>query len=418
MRQSALFAKTLRSAPQDEVSRNAELLHRAGFIHKELAGAYSYLPLGLRVLRNIENIIRSEMDAIGGQEFLMTALQEPSKWKQTGRWDDAAVDVWFKTRLKNDAELGLGWSHEEMITGIMREFVHSYKDLPLYAYQIQTKFRNEMRAKSGLMRCREFSMKDMYSFSRTEQELDEFYEKVKDAYMRIFERCGLGDATFITFSSGGSFSKYSHEFQTLSAAGEDTIFLDRQKGLAVNKEVLSDEVLSDLSLERDDLEEVKAIEVGNIFKQKTKFTEPLGLVFTDEDGVQKPVVMGAYGIGPGRVMGTIVETHYDSAGICWPASVAPFAVHLVSLCKEPADVSSADSIYKDLTSSGIEVLYDDRDARPGEKFADADLMGIPLRVVVSAKTLAEKSVEIKERTASDSRIIPIGGLKKELSYAV
>jgi len=397
MKQSQLFTKTRKEAPKDEVSKNAELLIRAGYVHKEMAGVYSYLPLGLRTLRKIENIIREEMDAIGGQELSMTALQDRQLWEKTDRWDDAKVDNWFKTKLKNGNEVGLGFTHEEAITNIMTGHISSYKDLPIYAYQIQTKFRNETRAKSGIMRGREFGMKDLYSFSATETDLDEFYEKAKQAYVNIFARAGLGDKTFITFASGGSFSKYSHEFQTLSDAGEDTIYLSREKGIAVNKEVLNDEVLTDLGVKREDLEEVHSIETGNIFKLGTRFSGALNLNYKDENGESKPVIMGSYGIGPGRLMGTIVESFADEKGIVWPESVAPFKVHLIDLRAKEA----SDKLYEKLTALGMEVLYDDRDANAGEKFATSDLLGMPYRVVVSGKTITSEKFEVKIRKSGE-----------------
>lgn len=411
MRQTKLFTKTRKEAPSDEVSKNAKLLIRAGFIHKEMAGVYTLLPLGLRVMNKINNIIREEIDAIGGQELFMTSLQDKNLWKMTGRWDDDVVDNWFKTELKNGTEVGLGFTHEEPLAAIMKNYINSYKDLPKYVYQIQTKFRNEKRAKSGIMRAREFLMKDLYSFNKDENGLNGFYETAKLAYTNIFTRCGLGDITYLTFASGGTFSKYSHEFQTLSQAGEDTIYVDKKKKLAINKEVLNDEVLSDLGLKKEDLVEERAIEVGNIFKQKTKFSEPLGLKFVDEDGKEKPVIMGAYGIGPGRLMGTVVEVYNDDDGIIWPESIAPYQVHLISLCKDDNDIKEADKIYGNLHNAGIEVLYDDRDTRAGEKFADSDLIGIPKRVVVSPKTLEKDSLEVKLRTEDRSVLIPIKEFK-------
>jgi len=411
MKQSQLFTKTRKEAPKDEVSKNAELLVRAGFVHKEMAGVYSFLPLGLRVLNKINNIIREEMNAIGGQEVLMTALQDKEIWEKTDRWSDEKVDNWFKTALKNGSELGLGFTHEEAITNIMTQYIASYKDLPVYAYQIQTKFRNESRAKSGIMRGREFSMKDLYSFCSSQEELDSFYEKAKAAYLKIFDRAGLGDRTFVTFASGGVFSKYSHEFQTLSEAGEDVIYLSREKKIAVNKEVLNDEVLADLGLKREELEEVKSVETGNIFKLGTKFSAPLSLNFKDENGEMKPVIMGSYGIGPSRLMGTIVEVFNDGKGIIWPESVAPFHVHLIDLRAKEA----ADALYEKLQKAGVEVLYDDREASAGEKFADSDLMGIPHRVVVSGKTVASGQYEVKERSTGEVKMLSEDELIKFLT---
>src|SRR3989338_9502032 len=299
MRQSQLFTKTRKSAPRDEVAKNAQLLIRGGYIHKEMAGVYSYLPLGLRVLNNIMRVIREEMNAIGGQEVLLSALQSPAAWKKTDRWRDDAIDVWFKTELKGGGKLGLATTHEEPLTALMTEYINSYKDLPRYAYQFQTKFRNELRPKSGIMRSREFIMKDLYSFSRNEQEFREFYEKCAAAYKKIFDRLGIGEKTFRTFASGGTFSRFSDEFQTVCGAGEDTIYASKEKGIAVNKEVYTDEVLSELGLKKEELSEAKAIEVGNIFPLGTRFSDALGLRFKDDKGIAAPVVMGSYGIGPG-----------------------------------------------------------------------------------------------------------------------
>ena len=378
MRQSQLFTRVSRQVPKDEVSKNAQLLIRAGFIHKEMAGVYSFLPLGLRVLNRVIGVVREEMNAIGGQELTLTALQEKSLWEKTDRWDDRKVDVWFKTCLKNGTELGLGSTHEEPMTRLMAQYVNSYRDLPLLAYQFQTKFRNEMRAKSGIMRVREFIMKDLYSFARTEEEHAVLYASVRAAYLRIFERVGLGKLTYATFASGGIFSKYSEEFQTVSEAGEDLIYVDEASGQSLNKEVLSDEVLADLGIERERLIEKKSIEVGNIFTLGTRFSDPLGLKYRDENGQEQSAFMGCYGIGPGRVMGTIVETLSDEKGIVWPESVAPFRVHLLSLGQN----ERANIIYQEFTTAGIDTLYDDHDASAGEKFAESDLIGIPYQVII------------------------------------
>lgn len=401
MRQSHLFTKTRREAPKDEVAKNAELLIRAGFIHKEMAGVYSLLPLGYRVVQNICNIIREEMDGIGGQELHLTALQDRSVWEKSGRWSDDVVDNWFKTKLKNDSEVGLGFTHEEPLTAMMRDHIRSFRDLPVYVYQIQTKFRNEARAKSGIMRGREFLMKDLYSFSADEKSHQDFYDKAKEAYRKIFERVGLGDKTYVTFASGGSFSKYSHEFQTVTPAGEDVIYVDEKKKIAVNKEVLNDEVLKDLGLSRGDLKEEKAVEVGNIFSLGTRFSDAFGLQYLDEKGIKKLVVMGSYGIGPGRLMGTIAEVLSDKAGLVWPASVAPFRVHLIALSSDPVR-AHADALYSELLDKGISVMYDDRDERAGEKFADSDLIGIPTRIVISAENIAGKVLEVKDRATGET----------------
>jgi len=415
MRLSHLFTKTKKDAPADEVAKNAQLLIKAGFINKEMAGVYSYLPLGLRVLNNIIQIIREEMDSIGGQEIFLTSLQRPGPWQASGRWDDAAVDIWFKTKLANGQDVGLANTHEEALTDLMKQHISSYKDLPVYPYQFQTKFRNELRSKSGIMRGREFIMKDMYSFSRSEEERVEFYEKSKEAYKKIFQRIGLGDTTFLTYADGGSFSEFSHEFQTLTEAGEDTIYLSRDKGVAVNKEVYTDEVVIGLGLKKEELEEVKAVEVGNIFPLGTKFSDALGLKFTDEDGTQKSVVMGSYGIGPGRTMGVVVEQYSDDKGLVWPEAIAPAQVHIVRIGSNDEVVAEADKLYDRLTEQSVEVLYDDRDSQPGKMLADADLMGVPTRVIVSSKSLGAGGVEVKSRISDDTEIVGVDKLLARFS---
>lgn len=414
MKQSQLFTKTKKEAPKDEVSANAQLLIRAGFIFKEMAGVYTMLPLGLRVINKISNIIREEMDKTGGIEVQSTALQNQDIWKKTNRWSNEVVDSWFKTKLKNGTELSLAFTHEEPMSNMMTNFIASYKDLPVYAYDIRTVFRNEARAKSGIVRGREFFWKALYSFSKDEAQHNEYYEKAKIAYQNVFDRVGLGEKTFLTFASGGSFSKYSHEFQTISEAGEDTIYIDEEKKIAVNKEVYTDKVLQDLGLDKNKLVEKKAIEVGNIFCLGYKFSEPLNLKYKDEKGVYQFVFMGSYGIGISRLMGAVVETHNDENGIIWPESVAPFAIHLIVLSLESKVRGQADEIYEDLEKKGVEVLYDDRDASAGEKFADADLIGIPYRVVVSEKSLASGGVELKKRNEKDSRIVKASDIIKLL----
>ena len=403
MRLSQNFTHTLREAPADEVSKNAQLLIRAGFVHKEMAGVYDYLPMGRRVLNNIIQVIREEMDAIGGQEVNLTALQQKDVWEQSGRWDDEVLDVWFKTKLANGSELGLAPTHEEPITKMMKNYISSYKDLPAYPYQFQIKFRNELRSKSGLMRGREFWMKDLYSFSRNQAEHEAFYERVTEAYHRVYERLGLGELTYKTFASGGSFSKYSHEFQALSDVGEDIIYVHEGKRLAINEEVYNDEVLADLGVTRDELVEKKAVEVGNIFTLGTKFSDALDLTFTDEDGESKKVFMGSYGIGPSRVMGLIAEHFADDKGLVWPANVAPFTVYLVQIGKESQQ--AADELYEELKAKGIEVVYDDRDERPGAKFADSELIGVPYRVTVSDRLLGNQQFEFTTRASGETELL-------------
>ncbi len=409
MRQSQLFTKTRKEAPADETSKNAQLLLRAGYIHKELAGVYTFLPLGIKVLNNIIQVIREEMNEIGGQEVSLTALQDKNLWETTDRWDDKKVDVWFKTELKNGGELGLGFTHEEPMTRMMAQFVRSFRDLPQYVYQFQTKFRNETRAKSGIMRTREFIMKDLYSFCKTKEDQEKYYEIAKEAYIKIFKRLGLGENTYYTFASGGVFSKYSGEFQTLCEAGEDEIYIHDGKKIAVNKEVMTDEVLLDLGVKREDLRVAKASEVGNIFNLGTRFSDALGLSYTDESGEKKSVWMGSYGLGPARIMGVITEVLSDDKGIIWPESIAPFSLHLISLSKDKSGDSyeKAEELYKKLKDSHVEVLFDDREESAGAKFADSDLLGIPMRVVISDKSLIAGGVEIKERKSDKSEIISI-----------
>jgi prolyl-tRNA synthetase len=407
MRYSQLVGKTKKESPKDETSKSAELLIKGGFIHKEIAGAYAFLPLGYKVLNKIIQIIREEMEAIGGQELLLSSLQNPEVWEKCGRWDDNDFDVWFKTKLKSGTELGLAPTHEEPLAQLMKSQISSYKDLPLYVFQFQTKFRNEARAKGGLLRTREFIMKDLYSFDKTEEDLNNFYEKVKEAYIKIFNRAGIGDKTYLTFASGGTFSKYSHEFQTECESGEDVVYLDRKKKVAINREVYTDDVIKDLGLNNKDIEEIKAIEVGNIFKQMTKFSTPLDLTYLDSDGTKKPVVTGAYGIGPARLMATVVELHNDFKGIIWPKNIAPFQVHLVGLNLEESQTKkTADEVYKTLIQKGDDVLFDDRlESTAGVKFSDADLVGIPYRFVVSQKTGG--FVEVKKRNEERSEIISL-----------
>ncbi len=415
MKVAELFTKTSKSFPADETAKNAQLLIRAGYINKQMAGVYAYLPLGLRVFENIKSIIREEMNALGCQEIIMTSLQPKDLWESTDRWDDRQVDIWFKSKLKNGSEVGLAWSHEEPITKMMKEFVNSYRDLPFSVYQFQSKLRNETRAKSGIMRTREFVMKDLYSYSRSDEEHQKFYDQVTQAYHRVFKRVGLGKDTFFTFASGGAFTQFSHEFQTVTEAGEDTIYLDRSKKIAINEEVYSDRVLKQLGLKAGELQKVKAAEVGNIFSFGETKSEQLGLMFTDENGKSRPVILGSYGIGVGRLMGVVVEHFADENGLVWPESIAPAKIYLIRLNSEPAVAQKADELYDRLTAAGVTVIYDDRDeARAGEKFADADLVGVPYRLVVSAQGLAKKQFELKQRTEKEVKLLTEAELFKEL----
>ena len=413
MRISQNFTRTLKDAPADEVALNAQLLIRAGFVYKVMAGVYAYTPLGLRVVENIKQIVREEMNAIGGQELIMTNLQPKDVWEQTTRWSDDVVDIWFKTKLQDGTDLGLAWSHEEPIMEMMRVYVKSYKDLPAKVYQFQTKLRNELRAKSGIMRGREFVMKDMYSLHASAEDLDAFYNATIEAYKRCYERFGIGDDTYVTFASGGAFTKFSHEFQTICDAGEDVIYLHRGKNIAVNEEVL-DEAVKELGISRDELEAVKTAEVGNIFNFGTEKSEQMNVVFTDKDGAQKPVYLGSYGIGITRVMGVIVEKFADDKGIVWPEAIAPAKVYLVQIGGEESK-AKADDLYETLQSQGIEVIYDDRDERPGAKFADAELMGIPYRVTVSDRLLADDKYELTPRVNGQSELLTLEALFAKLN---
>ncbi len=412
MLQSLLFTKTRKEAPKDEVSKNAQLLIRAGFVHKEMAGVYTLLPLGLRVVEKITNIVRAEMNKLGGQEMQLTALQDKGVWEKSGRWDDKVLDIWFKTKLKNDTELGLAATHEEPLTALMKNYIHSYRDLPRYPYQFQTKFRNEIRAKSGVLRGREFLMKDLYSFSRTEDERADFYEKAKNVYSKIFTDVGLGDFTYLTYASGGTFSKYSHEFQTVTQSGEDTIFVCEKCTVAVNKEIIGEQSTCPQCGSKD-LAEKTSIEVGNIFNLGTRFSDALELSFLDETGKPQPVIMGSYGLGISRLMGTVVEVLSDEKGIVWPENIAPFFAHIIAVGDSENVKQKSRQLYDTLSLQGVDVLLDDRDARAGEKFADCDLIGIPYRVVVSEKTLALNSAEIKVRKTDEIKMLPIDKITKE-----
>jgi len=402
MRLSTLFTKTTRENPRDEQSVNAQLLERGGFIYKNSAGIYSYLPLGWRVMQKIAKIIREEMDAIGGQELFMPALVEKKYWDATKRWD---VEIGFEVRGKAEerANFILGWSHEDILTAIVTRYVGSYRDLPFSAYQIQTKFRNEARAKSGILRGREFMMKDMYSFHTTEDDLYKYYEEVKGAYHKIFHRAGL--KAIYTLAAGGVFTaNNTHEFQIASLVGEDTIYVCRKCEYAENKEISQLKSGGHCPKCDSEIEETKAIEVGNIFPYGDKYSKAVDLKFVDENGDKQYVITGAYGIGVGRVMGTVVEIHHDDRGIIWPEAIAPFRVHLI--CLDEAVRNNADDIYKELQEKNIEVLYDDRaDKTAGEKFADADLIGIPTRLIVSKKTVEQNSVELKKRSEKDSKLV-------------
>jgi len=414
MRLTSSFAKTRKNIPADEISVNAKLLIKAGYIHKEMAGVYDFLPLGLKVVENIKQIVREEMNNINGSELIMSSLQRKDLWEKTDRWDDKKVDVWFKSKLNNGTPVGFGWSHEEPITDMMRNYISSYRDLPLFVYQFQTKLRNELRAKSGILRSREFVMKDMYSYTKTEKLHQQFYEQCIKAYHKVFQRVGIGDQTYLTFASGGSFTQFSHEFQTICDAGEDTVYIDEVKKIAVNEEVLNDAVLKQLGLSRGNLLKKKTAEVGNIFSFGSTKAVQLDLNFIDEEGKPHPVILGSYGIGITRLMGVIVEKYHDEKGIIWPDSVAPARVYICSVGVDKKVTSEAVNLYKNLCDRGIEVILDDRDLRPGEKFSDCDLMGIPYRVVISDSTIKNTKYELKSRIKPEVKLVSRQDLIKVL----
>lgn len=413
MKRLNFFLKTHPEAPKDELSVNAKLLFRGGFVDKLSSGIYTILPLGLRVLKKIENIIREEMETVGGIELFMPSLHPKENWDKTGRWK--TLDDLYKLK-EGERNFALGPTHEEIISPLLKKYVSSYRDLPLYLFQFQNKFRKELRAKSGLLRGREFIMKDFYSFHCEEEDLDAFYEKMKKVYFRVFKRLGIGDKTYLTYASGGSFSRYSHEFQTLTQAGEDIIYICSGCKSAVNKEIIEELRKKCPNCGSRSLKEEKAVEVGNIFKLKTKYSEPFELTFIDKFGKKKNVLMGCYGIGLQRAMGTIVEVHHDNKGIIWPKSVAPFEAVLIGIIgKRDKKVKQiCEKVYRELLAKDIDILYDDRDVSAGEKFADADLIGIPLRIVISEKTLAKNSAEIKERNKKDLQLIKIKELTNKI----
>ena len=405
MRYSQLFGKTSKSVPTDADSINAKLLTQAGFIQKEISGVYNYLPLGLRVLTKIQNIIREEMDKIGGQEILMPTMTQEESWVTTGRH---TMDVLFHLKGQGGTNLVLNPTHEEVVTPLAQKYIFSYRDLPFYVYQIQNKFRNEARAKSGLLRGREFNMKDLYSFHTDEEDLNNYYEIVKKAYFEIYKRLGIGDITVLTFASGGSFSQYSHEFQTLSENGEDTIYLCEKCKLAINKEIIDIQKTCP-ECNNDKLKTVKAIEVGNIFKLRNKYSKAFNFYYSNKNGQEKIVEMGCYGLGPSRTMGAIVECCHDNNGIIWPSSIAPYQIHLIGLDLHDEKIKSqAEDLYQKLLDKSIEVLYDDRlDVTAGTKFADADLIGIPKRLVISKRSLENGGIESKKRNEEKSENISL-----------
>jgi len=407
MKLSSLHLHTLKEIPKDELSINASLLIRAGFIEKLTSGVYNFLPFGLRVMRKIENIIREEMNNLGGQEILMALLNPQKNWEQTGRWE--TFNALFKLRSRYGQWFALAPTHEEIITPMVKNFIFSYKDLPLYLFHISDKFRDEPRSKSGILRGKEFIMKDLYSFHIDEKDLDKYYEKVKKAYQRIFTRCGL--KAFVVEASGGTFSRFSHEFQVVTPAGEDLFYYCSFCKFCRNKEIAGD--IKKCPECGHIVKMLKGSEVGNIFKLKDKYSKAFDLKFRDKDGKNKNVMMGCYGIGVSRLLGVIVEANYDKDGIIWPEAVAPYQFYLLPILsgktKEDKEVKKQTNIlYQKMVKAHLEVLYDDReDITSGEKLADADLLGISKRIIISSRTLQKKSLEIKERKTNKIKLMKI-----------
>jgi prolyl-tRNA synthetase len=402
MRQSQLFTKIERNAPKDEATVNAQLLARAGFVSKLMSGVYSYLPLGLRTLNKIENIVREEMDAVGGQEISMPMIHPKANWTTTGGWDN--IDVLFKVKSRTEKDYALGQSEEEVVTPLVMKYLKTYKDLPKAVYQINWKFRDELRSKSGLLRGVEFLMKDMYSFHETQEDFECYFAEVKKAYFKIFDRLGL--VAKATEASGGAFTqKISYEFMVLTDAGEDDILYCDTCEFCVNVEIAKEKEGDKCTrCNKGTLAKAKASEVGNVFDLGQKFAKDFEVTFADKEGKKQYPIMGCYGIGISRLMGVIVEKYNDESGILWPESVAPFAVHLLAL-----GAADGSQIYESLQTAGVQVLYDDRDVTPGAKFAEADLIGIPWRIVVSQKLQAEggDKVELKKRSEKEAKIVTL-----------
>lgn len=399
MRYSYLFPKTLHQDPKDAVAVNHKLLVRGGFIDQLMAGSWTLLPLGWRVVSKIVQIIREEMNATGAQEMSMPLMHPKEIWNETGRWEQAR-EIMYTLKDTREREFALSFTHEEIVMDLIRKHAASYKDLPIKIYHFSTKFRNEPRATAGILRGREFLMKDLYSAHESEGDLMEYYNQVKDAYLKIFERIGL--TVRITEASGGVFTKsHTHEFQVICPTGEDTIYLCDECDWGQNKEIFEGKT-GDKCPEcgHGKVVEEKSIEVGNIFPLGTKYAEKMGATFSAKDGSKKPYWFGSYGIGQTRVMGALVEVFHDEKGIIWPESVAPFKFHLVGLN------GKGNEVYEKLVDAGVEVLFDDReDVSAGEKFADADLIGIPYRLVVSDKT--EGKVEAKKRGEEKTELLSV-----------
>ena len=411
MKQSLLFNKTRKNISKDIVATSHKYLVRADFVEKTISGVYRFLPLGLKVLRNIENIIREEMVDLGSQEVFLPALQNKKLWEETDRWGNFDPPL-FKFKDIHGKEIALGPTHEEEITDIVRKRVSSYQDLPVSLFQIQNKFRNELRATGGLLRTREFIMKDLYSFHSNEEDLVNFYNKVKNSYFNIFKRCGL-DAVAVSADSGAIGGDYSSEFMAVTDVGEDTILVCNKCGYGANIEKIKD---SKKCPECDNLlESKKAIELGHIFCLGTKYSKMMNANYKNKKGEEKPILMGCYGVGVSRLMATIIELKNDDRGIIWPKEVAPFQIHLICLDSEGKIKEESDRIYSQLKKDNFDVLYDDRENKSaGEKFIESDLIGIPIRIVVSEKTLKENSVGVKRREEEKEQLVKINNLNKFL----
>jgi len=407
MRQSKLFPKTIKIAPKDAVSASHKYLVQAGYVDMLQAGVYTYLPLAWRVIGNINRIVREEMNTEGAQELLMPALQPKGIWEETGRWSGSLSEVMYQFKDASNKDFGLAATHEEVVYDLMRRFINSYKDLPVAVYQIQNKFRAELRAKGGLMRGREFMMKDLYSFHLSAEDLNEYYKKMIEAYKRVYSRCGL-EAKVVEASGGVFTDNFSHEFQVVSDAGEDKILYCDGCDWAQNSEITKLKVGDKCPKCGQPLKEGKSIEVGNIFNFGEKYAKDMNGYVNDDKGEKLPILMASYGIGISRLVATIVEKYHDDKGIIWPEAVAPFKVHLISIKKD----AEAEKVYNELTLKGIEVLLDDRDVSAGAKFADADLIGLPWRLVVSDK--AGVKIEVKKRNESASRLLDLAEVLKEV----
>ena len=408
-----MFGKTTKSAQADAESANAKVLTEGGFVDQEMAGVYTWLPLGLQVLRKIEQIVRQEMNALGALEVFMPSLQPKEYWEKTKRWE--GVDILFKLKSQTEKDYALGCTHEEVVTPLVQKFIQSYKELPLAVYQINTKFRDELRAKSGVLRGREFRMKDMYSFHTNQEDLNEFYQRALQAYVKVFSRCGIN--VKVVQASGGIFtSNVSHEFQSITSAGEDTLIACETCTFGQNLEIATVKEGGACPECGGNLVKTKGIEVGNIFDLGTKYTDAFEFSVNNAEGSTQRLLMGCYGIGTSRLVGAIVETFHDDKGIIWPESVAPYRVHLAVLASKDAQVmQEAERLYAEMQQAGIEVLFDDRDESAGRKFTDADLIGLPVRIVLSGRTLEKSGVEWKLRTSAESEMVALDAVMAKLT---